>query len=243
MVRQLAARGVDVVVVARRSERLVALQAELPGVTIEPLAADLADPVDLERVVDRLLASEAPIDLLVNNAGFGTYGKLWERPFAEAKGQIDVNVTALVRLSHAAAGVFRERGHGTILNVSSVAGNQPGPGNAVYSATKAFVTSFSEALAMELKGTGVQVTASCPGLTHTEFHAVAGVEVPPAGRAAFLWMDAAAVASDALDAASKGTVVRVHGAGNRALAVASQVAPRTLKRAVVGKVLSRVKPR
>jgi short-subunit dehydrogenase len=241
--RELAARGVDLVLVARRAERLERLRTELTGVHVEVLPADLADLADLERVAQRCSSTTEPVDLLVNNAGFGGYGKVWERPFEEARGQIDVNVTALVRLSHAAATAMVAAGRGGILNVSSVAGNQPGPGSAVYGATKSFVTSFSEALAVELRGTGVTVTASCPGLTHTEFHDVAGVQTHPAEEASFLWMDARSVALDALDAAAKGTVVRVHGWPNRVLAAASHVSPRVVRRAAAGRVVSRLRPR
>jgi short-subunit dehydrogenase len=243
MARELAARGVHLVLVARRTDRLEHLRAELTGVEVEVCAADLGDAGDLERVAARCAATTDPVDLLVNNAGFGGYGKVWERPFAEARGQIDVNVTALVRLSHAAAGAMVAAGRGSILNVSSVAGNQPGPGSAVYGATKAFVTSFSEALAVELRGTGVTVTVSCPGLTHTEFHDVAGVHTHPADQASFLWMDARSVALDALDATAKGSVVRVHGWPNRVLAAASHVSPRAVRRAAAGRVVSRLRPR
>ncbi len=229
--------------VARRAERLDELAAHLRSVDVEVMAADLADAADLERVAARVADPSRPIDLLVNNAGFGSYGKFWERSGETAQGQIDVNIAALVRLTHAATGAMVARGRGSICNVSSVAGNQPGPGNAVYAATKAFVTSFSEALAVELRGTGVRVTASCPGLTHTEFHDVAGVPHPVAGGATLLWQDAEAVAVDALDAAAKGTVVRVHGWPNRLLAAGSQVAPRAVKRAVAGRVVARLRDR
>jgi uncharacterized protein len=245
IVRRLAADGVDLVIVARRQDRLEALRAECGGaVSIEILCADLADPVDLERVAERLADVRAPVDLLVNNAGLGGHGLFWERPFAGAEVQIDVNIRALVRLSHAAAGHMVGAGAGTILNVSSVAGNQPGPRSAVYNATKAFVTSFSEALAVEVRGTGVHVTASCPGLTRTEFFRVArhdGTPEAPEGRArALLSMDASTVARDALDAAARGRVVRVHGLGNRWLAVASRVAPPALKRFATGRVVARM---
>jgi short-subunit dehydrogenase len=243
MARELAARGADLVLVARRADRLERLQDELTGAHVEVLQADLADPDDLERVARRCAATTDPIELLVNNAGFGGYGRVWERPYEEARGQIDVNITALVRLSHAAAAAMVAAGRGSILNVSSVAGNQPGPGSAVYGATKSFVTSFSEALAVELRGTGVTVTASCPGLTHTEFHEVAGVQTHPADQASFLWMDARSVALDALDAAAKGTVVRVHGWPNRVLAIASHASPRAVRRAAAGRVVSRLRPR
>ena len=208
------------------------------SVAIEVLAADLATDEGVARVASRLVDAASPIDLLINNAGFGSYGVAWEQPVGHALGQIDVNVRALVALSHAAAGAMVGRGSGAILNVSSIAGNQPSPGNAVYAATKAFVTNFSEALSIELRGTGVTVTASCPGLTHTEFHDVAGVSGH--GAPELLWMDARSVATDALDAAARGRVVRVHGAGNRVLAVGARLAPRSLVRAVAGRAVARL---
>lgn len=242
--KQLAADGVDLVLVARRSDRLELVRDACGGgVQVEVLVADLSSPDDLARVAARLGDDALPIDLLVNNAGFGSFGRLWERPTSEAQGQIDVNVSALVRLSHAAAAHMVGAGGGTILNISSVAGNQPGPGNAVYGATKAFVTSLSEALAIELKGTGVNVTASCPGLTRTEFQEVAGLAGSPTERVGFLWMDAASVARDALAAAHRRKIVRVNGLGNRLLAALAQVSPRAVKRAAAGRVVARMRPK
>jgi short-subunit dehydrogenase len=228
------------VLVARRADRLEELRVELASATVEVevLAADLATDAGVTAVAARVAAPDRPIDLLVNNAGFGSHGRLWERPLADARGQIAVNVQALVALSHAAASAMVPRGRGTILNVSSIAGLLPSPGNAVYSATKAFVTNFSEGLSIELRGTGVQVSASCPGLTHTEFHAVSRPGDTAIGPEV-LWMTADAVARDALDAAARGRVVRVHGAGNRALAVVSQLLPRVVKRTMVGRAMGR----
>jgi len=192
-------------------------------------------------VAARVAATDHPIDLLVNNAGFGLAGRVWERRVEDALAQIDVNVRALVQLAHAAAASMLRVGHGTIVNMSSIAGLQPSPGHAVYAATKSFVTTFSESLALELKGTGVTVTAACPGLTHTEFHTVSGT--PVSTGPSFLWMDADAVARDTLDAAARGRVVRVNGFPNRVLATLSQAAPRSVRRAVVGRVVSRVRPK
>ncbi len=241
--RQLVADGAAVVLVARRGDRLDALRDELGGGPgIEVLVADLAQPGDLERVAARVADHASPVDLLVNNAGFSSFGQFWELPYADVQGQIDVNVSALVRLSHAAAGRMASAGRGTILNISSIAGNQPGPGNAVYNATKAFVTNFSEGLALELRGTGVQVTASCPGLTYSEFHAAAGLTDSPAERVTFMWMPAADVARDALDAAARGTVVRVNGWRNRAIAIGMRALPRRFARGLVGKVRARTHP-
>jgi uncharacterized protein len=243
--RQLAADGVDLVLVARRTARLDELRDELlgahPARHVEVLAADLAVPEGVALVAARLAAQDRPVDLLVNNAGFGLAGRVWERPVEDALAQIDVNVRALVHLAHAAASSMTRAGCGTIVNVSSIAGLQPSPGHAVYAATKSFVTTFSESLALELRGTGVTVTASCPGLTHTEFHAVSGA--PASTGPSFLWMDADTVARDTLAAAARGRVVRVNGIGNRALAIVSQALPRTVRRVAVGRIVARVRPK
>ena len=230
------------VLVARRGDRLESLRDELGAANVEVLVADLASLDDLERVAARMADDDEPIDLLVNNAGFSSFGQFWELPVADARGQIDVNVGALVRLSHAAAARMTAVGRGTILNISSIAGNQPGPGNSVYNATKAFVTNFSEGLALELRGTGVHVTASCPGLTYSEFHTVAGLTDSRAERVAFMWMPAADVARDALDAAARGTVVRVNGWRNRAIALGMRALPRTVARGLVVPVRARTQP-
>lgn len=237
--RQLVAEGTAVVLVARRNDRLDALRDELGAANVEVLVADLALPADLERVAARVTDTGAPIDLVVNNAGYSKAGRFWELPIADVRGQIDVNVDALVRLSHAAAARMTVAGRGTILNISSVAGNQPGPGSAVYNATKAFVTNFSEGLAVELRGTGVHVTASCPGLTYSEFHDVSGLKDSPAERVTFMWTPAADVARDALDAAARGTVVRVNGWRNRVIAVGMRALPRVVARGLVGRVRAR----
>ena len=166
--RQLSERGHDVVLVARHAGRLDALAKEIEardGAHAEVLAADLTDADQLATVEARVRT----VDLLVNNAGFGTFGPFHTLDVDIETREINLNIIALVRLTHAAAAAMVERGRGGILNVSSLAGFQPGPSNATYSATKAFVTSFTEAVHEELKGTGVSVTALCPGFTHTEF--------------------------------------------------------------------------
>jgi short-subunit dehydrogenase len=241
--RLLAADGVDLVLVARRVGRLEALAASLrsPVCRVDVLPADLTRADDVERVAARLADSEAPVDLLVNNAGFGTFGRFWELPLDGELAEIGTNVTALVHLTHAALGRMVPEGRGAVLNVSSVAGNQPGPGDAVYAATKAFVTTFTEGIAEELRGTGVTATALCPGLTTTEFHDVAGAPQARHRGPAMLWMTAEAVARDGLEAAAKGRVVQVSGLGNRVLAGLSAVAPRGVKRRAAGAVLSRAR--
>jgi len=238
--RRLAAQGVDLVLVARDRERLdklaAGLRADGPAelgsardtVEVEVLVADLAEAAGRRRVEDRIGDAARPLDLVVNNAGFGTYGPLASLDVDGEEREIAVNVTALVRLTHAALVPMQARGRGTVLNVASVAGLQATPGNATYGATKAFVSSFGEALAGEVTGTGVTVTTVLPGFTRTEFQQRAGI----AGRKipGPLWQSAEAVAAEALDAARAGQPWHVTGRHNQALVAALALVPRRLKR-------------
>jgi uncharacterized protein len=239
--RRLGAAGVDLVVVARDVDRLEALARELRsahGVDVEVLAADLADAGSRAAVERRLASVDQPVDLLVNNAGFGTAGRFWELDVDREEQQIGLNAVALTRLTHAAIGPMVARGGGAIMNVSSLASLQPAPENAVYAATKAYVTSFSEAIHEELRGTGVTVTAVLPGFTRTEFQERAGFEsdgkVP-----GFAWMTADAVADAAIAATAKGRAVCVPGAGYKVLAALTTPTPRSIKRRVAGAVIRR----
>jgi uncharacterized protein len=246
--RQLAARGTHIVAVARDEERLADLAREVAeardDVEVEVLPADLADPDQLATVEARLAATEAdagagrPIDLLVNNAGFGTYGRFADLDRDGEEREIRLNVVALVRLTHAALGPMLARGHGTIVNISSVAGLQATPGNATYGATKAFVTSFTEALHEEARRFGVTVTAVLPGFTRTEFQSRAGID----GRNLpnLVWQDAEDCARQALDAASAGKAFFVPGIVNKAVVAVTTPAPRGLKRKVAARIARRL---
>jgi short-subunit dehydrogenase len=235
--RQLAAEGTDLVVVARDRKRLDDLAKEL-DVDVEVLAADLADPAELAVVETRVAAAEKPIDLLVNNAGFGTYGAFADLPIDGEEREIRVNVIAVVRLAHAALGAMKERGAGTILNVSSVAGLVATPGNATYGATKAYVTSFGEALHGEAKGTGVKVATVLPGFTRTEFQDRAGIEGRTIPKVA--WMDADDCARSALKAAKVGEPFHVPGWFNKAGVMLSSPLPRSWTRAIAARVARRL---
>lgn len=201
---QLATAGHDVVLVARDAERLDKLAAQLrayAGVHAEVIAADLGVRADVERVADRLRQTERPVGLLVNNAGFALHQRFSTGSLEDEEHALDVMVRAVMVLSHAAAVAMRERGRGAILNVSSVAALMA---SGTYSAAKAWVRTFTEGLAAELRGTGVTATALCPGLTHTEFHQRAGF-----GRLApeLAWLDARRVVTAALADVRRGTVI------------------------------------
>ncbi len=177
LARQAAGHGYDVVLVARREERLRALAAELhrTGAAARPVAADLSDGSGVGRVVAALAG--APVDVLVNDAGVGGRGAFAvERDLAADLAMIRLNVLALVELTGLLLPGMVDRGHGGVLNVASIAGYLPGPGQAVYHATKAFVRSFGQALSEETRGTGVRVTTLSPGPVRTEFHARAGYD-------------------------------------------------------------------
>jgi uncharacterized protein len=233
---QLAERGHDVVLVARDAARLEAVAKELEGrygTKAEVLVADLTDPRQLATVEARARA----VDLLVNNAGFGTFGPFHTLDIDTETREINLNVIALVRLTHAAASAMVERGRGGILNVSSLAGFQPGPSNATYGATKAFVTSFTEAVHEELRGTGVSVTALCPGFTHTEFQARANV--PASAVPGFMWQEAPEVARAGLDGVAKNRAVVIPGTANKVLGNLSAVTPHAITRRLGAAVLKR----
>lgn len=224
MAELLAARGTDLVVAARDADRLERLAAKLGGrVDVEVLVADLGDRAQLATVVERVGSTASPIDLLVNNAGFGFSGDFIDLDADGETAVVDVNIVALHRLAHAAGTAMSARGTGGILNVSSIAGYGPVPRAATYAATKAFVTSFSEALHAELGPQGVTVSCLCPGLTRTEFQQRAGSDT---GRTPdFMWQSAEAVAKAGLDGLDKGRTVVVPGAHNKILSAGIRVAP------------------
>ena len=230
----LAKRGVGVVAVARRKDRLEELAAEITsayGVAVEVLPADLSDPAELAAVEARLADEARPIDVLVNGAGFGTSGKFSESSVETEQREIDVNVSALMRLTRAAVPGMAARGVGAVVNVSSVAGHQPLPWWTTYAASKAYVTSFSRGLASELRGSGVRVLTLMPGFTRTEFHKHDELsrELIP-GPA---WMTPEAVAESALSRLERGRSESIPGIHNRAIALVSRLSPWPLTRLVL----------
>lgn len=227
IVEELARRGVRLVIVARNEERLSKIADEHP-VEIEVLPADLREATQLRAVEERLEVGD--IDLLVNNAGFGLNGKFVNHDRDAETDMVMVNVVALHRLSHAAAGAMQAAGTGTILNVASVAAYTSMARSSTYSATKAFVVSFTNALASELKGTGVSATSLCPGLTRTEFHERGSYTIDEFPD--FVWQSAEEVARAGLDAAANGDRRHIPGAINKAMVGAIRVLPEPLVRVV-----------
>ena len=234
--RQLAADGWDLVVVARSADRLEAAATELRAahrVEVDVLPADLASDDGCARVAERLTTTASPIELLVNNAGIGTYQPFGEAALTFEEQQLDLNVRAVLRLTHAAVGAMRARGAGRVLNVSSVAGFVPRPGNVTYSASKAWVTMFSEALSLQLAGTGVTVTAVCPGFTHTEFHERAAADM--SGVPSRMWLEARDVVREGLADTLAGKPVSVPSRIYKTLVGAAQTLPRPALRAIMAR--------
>lgn len=227
--RRYAADGHDLVLVARDEQRLERLATELresAGVDVEVLPADLADAADRAKVADRLRDG---VQVLVNNAGFGTSGEFWTADYALLQAQLDVNVAAVMQLTHAALPSMLDAHRGTVINVASVAGLLPGRGS-TYSAAKAWVVAFSEGLANGLTGSGVGVHAVCPGFVRTEFHQRAGIDMT--GTPSILYLGIDDVVRATLAGVARGDVVIVPGVQYKVLTTVGRMVPRKLVRAV-----------
>jgi uncharacterized protein len=231
--RKLAAEGYDLVIVARTRDRLKEVATELAeahGVEVTPMTADLSTTRARKRVEERLADPDKPIDLLVNNAGFGTRGTFVEVDPELLQAQVDVNVTTVLRLTRAALPGMLERRHGGVINVSSVAGFFPGTGP-TYGASKAWVTAFSEGMAANLAGTGVRIVALVPGFTRTEFHDRAGDDkAAMAAMPDLMWLDADRVVADAMRDLRRGRMRSVPGAIYKALLAVPRLLPSGLLR-------------
>ncbi|HEY1099686.1 MAG TPA: SDR family oxidoreductase [Myxococcota bacterium] len=234
LARQLAAAGHDLVLVARRIELLQQLAETLSStcnVTVDVVAADLADPAGLQRVLEAI--GDRPFDVVANNAGGGWIGPFSSSPAERQLEIVDINCRALVAITRAVLPGMLARRRGRLLQVASVAGFMPGPLASTYYASKAFVVSHSEALRHELAGSGVTITVSCPGPVATEFQRRAGVRGSVGEAAA---MPADVVAADSLAALFAGRFLVVPGPANLLLVVAARVLPRRLSAWLVARV-------
>src|ERR1700716_2868777 len=225
----------NLVPVARNAERLSEVATELNhfGITVKTVPLDLAAPPAPTFLFDQLKRENIPVDILINNAGFGVFAEFAAMAEEEILGQIQLNITALTHLTRLFLAPMLTRHHGRIMNVASTAAFQPGPLMAVYYATKAYVLSFSEALANELDGSGVTVTCLCPGATATEFHKRAnatGMNLLKFGA-----MDAHTVAEDGYRALTAGKPVVISGFKNWLLAQSVRFSPRRLVTAIARK--------
>jgi short-subunit dehydrogenase len=224
----------NLVLVARSSAKLAQLADDLQrqfGITAKAIAADLAVPDGPQHLVDQLSKEKITIDILVNNAAYGKFGDFAQLPLEDSIGQIQLNITSLTVLTRLLLPGMVDRRRGKILNVASTAGFQPGPLMAVYYASKAYVISFSEAIANELKHTGVTVTCLCPGPTDTGFQGRAGVEESRLFKQ-FGPMEAKTVAHDGYRALMKGKTLAISGFKNWLLAETVRIAPRKMATAI-----------
>jgi short-subunit dehydrogenase len=231
--RKLAARGYDLILVARRADRLARLAEELMaqhvGLRAQSIGVDLATDAGVAEVEEAI--RQCPnLDLLVNNAGFGTLRHFWEADIAGQRDMHMLHVLATVRLSHAALGPMVRRGRGGIINVSSVAAFSINPGNVSYCSTKAWMNSFTEGLDIELRHakSAVKVQALCPGFTYTEFHDTLGVDrknIP-----AWLWLSADDVVEQSLKGLDKGEVLVVPGLAYKLVAALVRPLPYSIRK-------------
>jgi short-subunit dehydrogenase len=234
--QKLAAEGYDIVLVARDAERLRSLADELAlqyGVETEAVSADLSRHEGMRGIAERIAQMDR-LDILINNAGFGTKGTLATRPVAEQATMVELHVMAPMLLTRAALPRMIERGRGQIVNVASVASFTYSAGNANYCATKAYLRVFTEAVGLEVAGTGVQVQALCPGFTHTEFHDRAAID--KSTLPSWLWLDADRVIDDSLaQLKANGPVVCIPGLRYRILVGLIKYAPEWLLRGLRGR--------
>ncbi len=234
---QLAARGYDLVLVARNEERLASAAAALyasRGINVETISADLANRADVSRIAARIEDPERPIDLLINNAGFGVHTKLTSTEVPVHEHAFEVMCRAVFVLSGAAGRAMSLRGHGAILNVSSLQGLFT---TGSYSAMKAWVTAYSQSLSVELRGTGVTVTALLPGWVSTEWHARAGVRTSSIPD--WLWIAPDRVARAALADVERARVISIPTVRYRVIGWFARHLPRTTIRWISGKISSR----
>lgn len=235
----LAARGYDLVVTARRRDRLEAVAATLRqqhGVNVHVIVADLADPAAPAALVAEIALHGLHVDVLINNAGYGVSGRLTALAWETHQAFLQVMVAAVCELSYRVLPGMAERRWGRIVNVASLAGLLPAPaGHTLYAASKAFLIRFSEALGAEYAVDGVHVTALCPGFTLSEFHDVTGTRAQVKRLPKWMWMDSPAVVEEGYRAVMRGDAVWVSGRANRTIAWLARAAPSRVVRLVVAR--------
>jgi short-subunit dehydrogenase len=234
-----AAHDFDVVLVARRAERLEALAQEVQGkygVTAHVVVSDLADPAAPRALFDEMARRHIMVDALVNNAGYTVPGHFRDTTWADQAGLIQVMVTAVAELCHLFGPGMAARNYGRIINVASLAGHLPGAaGGTLYAASKSFVIKMSESLALEYQNNNVNVTALCPGFTYSEFHDVAGNRAAMNKLPKVLWMDGDVVAREAYDAVMAGEAVIINGRLNNLIAWLARILPQRLMRGLMAR--------
>ncbi|HEY9842893.1 MAG TPA: SDR family oxidoreductase [Candidatus Obscuribacterales bacterium] len=245
MARELAARGAkSLLLVARRQDELMALSEELvakyPQLVVHACPCDLSDTAAIDRLLHTVSRQVGAVDILINNAGVGNYGLFEDADWPRLERIIRLNVVGLTYLTHKLVNPMIALGHGGILNISSVVGLMPIPGRAVYSASKHYVTAFSEALRSELRGTGVIVSQACPGPVPTEFATVSGSVADMQRKPSFLTIDAAQCAAECLDGLAQGKALLVPGRNMRLAAHALAWVPRPLRRLAFANVRQRI---
>jgi short-subunit dehydrogenase len=241
MAKLLAAKNFNLILVARNEDKLLKLQQEIKNlfkIEVKYLLYDLSEPNSAADLYLETKEHNYTITGLINNAGFGRFGPFHEMSWEQVSGMINLNITALTQLCHLFISDMKAAGSGKILNIASTAAFQPGPGMAVYYATKAFVLHFSEAINHELRNTGVSVTAACPGPTSSGFQHAAGLDDS--------WLfngrkvpTSAEVAEWAYNAMMKNKSVAIHGAMNNVMAFGTRFSPRDMNTAIAGYVQGR----
>ncbi len=212
--RQLAAQGFDQFLVARRADKLEAVAEELRtshGVAVHTFSADLSDPAAPQRIAEAVDRAGVHVDYLVNNAGAAGPELLEDRDWIAQRDFLELMMISVAHLCHIFIPAMRDRGYGRVINVSSVAARVPRAGDTNYGPTKAYLVALSEGLALTLGGTGVHVSALCPGFTHTDFHATADMLDMKASLPKFLWYDADVVVREGLKACERNKPVYVSG--------------------------------
>lgn len=234
-----ASHGFDVVLVARREDRLQALAWEIQGkygVNAHVMVADLADRAAPRHIFDEMAARHIPIDALINNAGYTVPGYFRDTKWTDQAALIQVMVTAVAELCHLFGPGMAARGYGRIVNVASLAGHLPGAaGGTLYAASKSFVIKMSESLSLEYQGKNVHITALCPGFTYSEFHDVADNRAEVSKFPKAFWMDGDVVAREAYDAVMAGVPVIINGRLNNFLALLARVLPQMRVRAMMAR--------